>query len=199
MEDKRIIRTSRDLRLALDAVYLYKVLFSRGLLDLLESKAEEEPVIIGDDAPDYEFEVIIEALMGLSEAVWSNYSEVEGVETMYFSHPDIMEYYRLCREYGKKAHVKLCANPYMLGAARFVHSQLEQGSYVCDYRLQTKVNHKWASGIVFRMWPEFDGQLALLVLMARIFDFYKQELARLKAELADMASGLYGPQRKEAA
>jgi hypothetical protein len=181
-------------------VYLHKVLHSRGLLESLESKADADaPVFVGDDEPDYEFEVIIEALMSLSDAVWSNYSEYDEVETMYFSHPDIMEFYRLCREHSRLAHVPLRANPYMQKARRFVDSCLDQGCPVCDYRLQTKTNHKWASGIVFKMWPEFENHLVLLILMAKIFDYYTRELARLKAELAEMKSGPHGPQEKEAA
>lgn len=72
----------------------------------------------------------------------------------------------------------------MRRAANYVREQLDQGHYHCSYYLQTKVNHKWAGGIVFRMWPEFVGHFALLVLMAKIFDFYKQELTRLQNELA---------------
>jgi hypothetical protein len=198
MEKRKTNRTGQDLRQALDAVYLYKVLLKRGKASLFDNKSKA-PVFIGGDEPYYQFEVIIEALCNLSDAVWSNYSEKTQVESMYFSSPDIMEYYRLCREYGKQAHVPLRDNPYVLGAAEYVDNQLEQGCYTCSHYLQTKINHKWASGIVFRMWPEFDGQLALLVFMVRIFDYYARELARLKTELKEMKSGPAGSQGKEAA
>jgi hypothetical protein len=187
----------RDLRQSLDAVYLRKALTDRSLLEKHEAGS---PAMLGDGSgSDYEFEVIIEGLFGLSEAVWGNYSEEREVETMYFSHPDIVEYYRLCREYGREKRIPLRANPYVLGAARFVDSQLGQHSYVSSYYLQTKVGHKWASGVVFRMWPEFDGHLALLVLVRKIFEFYTRELARLKAELAVLKTGPESPERKEAA
>lgn len=172
-------RSLNETQCALETVYLYKFLYDYGSWETFREEFSEDV----DDG--YEIFAVEEALFMLSEAVWRNYSEYNGSETMYFSHPDMMEYYRLCHAYGKKHGVKPADNPYMRNAAAYVRKLLHQdGCYTCSYRLQTKVNHEWASGIVFSMWPEFNGQLVLLILMGRIFRFYTAELEKLKAETA---------------
>jgi len=190
-------RSYSDMHRAIDAVYLRKVLHDRNMLYLYEKWPPSE--YQGEES-EFDMDLIVDALHSLSEAVWSHYSEYEDIYTMYFSHPAMMEYYRLCRVYGKHQSVKLRDNPYMQLAADFVRSLLHQeGCFTCDYRLQTKVNHRWASGIVFRMWPEFNGNLALLVLMAQVFDFYERELTRLKTELSEIQKPVNQKQAKEAA
>jgi len=195
--EKQNRRSYSDMHRAIDAVYLRKVLHDRKMLYLYENWPPPEYL---DEECEFDMDLIVDALHSLSEAVWSHYSEYEDIYTMYFSHPAMMEYYRLCRVYGKHQGVKLRDNPYMRRAADFVRSLLHQeGCFTCDYRLQTKVNHCWASGIVFRMWPEFNGNLALLVLMAQVFDFYERETLRLKAELTESRKHLSQKQAKEAA
>ena len=194
-EGKR--RSYSDIHHAIDAVYLRKVLHDREMSDLYEKWPASD--YLGEES-DFDFDLIVDALHNLSEAVWSHYSDYEAIYTMYFSHPAIMEYYRLCRVYGKHQGLKLRDNPYMLLAADNVRSLLHQdGCFTCSYHLQTKVNHRWASGIVFRMWPEFNGNLALLVLMAQVFDFYERELMRLKTELLKIQKPISQKQDKEAA
>jgi hypothetical protein len=170
-----------EMQCALEAVYMYKTFHDLGLIEFHRNELPEH-------VDDYDGSLCYEALFFISEAVWSNYSDYEQVETMYFSHPDIMEYYRLCRVYGKKHGIKLKNNPYMQAAADYVRGNLDQpGCYTCSYHLQTKVNHEWAGGIVFRMWPEFSGHLALLVMLRRIFRFYTEKLHELKTSLASGA------------
>jgi len=186
-------RRLSEMRGALDNVYLHKVLHDRGMT--VDFPA---PEYVDDDIWEY-MDIIFHTLHSLSDAIWSRVSEKNDVETLYFSHPAIMEYYRLCREYGKLTGESLRENPYMRHAAEFVRSKLQQGCYSCDYRLQTKVNHKWASGIVFRMWPEFNGLFALMVLMSRIFDFYEKEVVKLKAEIETIKKTSLQKQGLEAA
>jgi len=196
MEEKKHRNFSAMLR-AMDSVYLQKVLHDRRLMYLYEEWPP--PEYVGEEG-DYELDIILGALHSLSEAVWSHYSDHDDTDTIYFSHPVMMEYYRLCRVYGKHQGVRLRDNPYMQRAADFVRSRLHQdGCFTCSYRLQTKVNHRWASGVVFRMWPEFYDHLALLVQMARVLDFYERELMRLKTELAEFQKPLSQKQAKEAA
>ena len=194
-EGKR--RSYSDMHRAIDSVYLRKVLHDREMSDLYEKWPPSDH--LGEES-DFDMDLIADALHNLSEAVWSHYSGYEDIYTMYFSHPAMMEYYRLCRVYGKHQGVRLRDNQYMRRAADFVRSLLHQeGCFTCDYRLQTKVNHRWASGIVFRMWPEFNGNLALLVLMAQVFDFYERELMRLKTELSEIQKPISQKPAKESA
>jgi len=171
-------RDKSEARRAFVCVYVHKLLHDNGRLENYEPY-ETEYV-----DPEMEFEACVYGLQYLSEAVWSRYCEDDQVETMYFSHPDMMEYYRLCRVYGKRYGVKLPDNPYMRMAADYVRSCLDQGCPVCEYRLHTNIGHKWASGIVFRMWPEFEWHFALLTQIADIFGFYTKMLTNLKKELA---------------
>lgn len=190
-------RSYSDMLRAMDSVYLRKVLHDREMSYLYEDWPPSEYL---DEESEFDFDLIVDALYSLSEAVWSHCSDYESIYTMYFSHPDMMEYYRLCRVYGKHRGVRLRDNPYMRRAAEYVRSLLyQEGCFTCDYRLQTKINHRWASGIVFRMWPEFNGNLALLVQIARVFDFYERELTQLKTELSEIEKHLSQKELKEAA
>jgi hypothetical protein len=190
MEESLVIR---DAKRAFVGVYIHKVIYDNGRLD---EYAAEVPEYVDCDA---EYEVGYLGLFYVTERVWyhrtSDPDYGSEVETFYFSNRDIMEYYRLCREYGKRRRVKLSANPYMLEAKRFVNDCLDQGCPVCDYLLQTKINHDWASGIVFRMWPEFEWHFELLTLINNIFMYYKEQLQKLKKELEKPCS----IQTKEAA
>lgn len=196
MEEQKHRGYSEMLR-AMDSVYLRKILNDREMSYLYENWPPSE--YLGEES-EFDLDLIVNALHNLSEAVWSHYSDYEDIHTMYFSHPAMMEYYRLCRSYGKHRGVKLRDNPYMRRAADFVQNCLHQdGCFTCDYRLQTKVNHRWASGVVFRMWPEFNGDLALLVQMSRVFDFYEREAPRLKKELSEIEKHLSQKKLKVAA
>ena len=162
---------------ALICVYVHKMVHDNGRL---EEYAQYGPKYVDCEA---DFESAIYGLDYAAEMVWEHASHDEEVRTLYFSSTDMMEYYRLCRVYGKKHGVKLSANPYMLEAKRLVDDCLDQGCPVCEYRLQTKINHKWASGIVFRMWPEFEWHFALLTQINRVFGFYTEQLQKLKKAL----------------
>lgn len=183
-------RNVRDASRVFELVYLYKLLYDS---DRLEAYAAYATYV--DEEAD--IDACLHALDALSDAVWGHYSDYSQTETMYFSHWDIMEYYRLCRVYGKRFGVKLRDNPYCNRAEEYVRSLLHQpGCYTCSYHLQTKVNHQWASGIVFRMSPEFYGHFVLVVLLCKILNFYGVELQKLRAELDSCTAALV---EKEAA
>jgi hypothetical protein len=177
---------SQEVGRALICVYVYKLIHDAGRLDDYKFYAPEYV------DPEMDFESSIYGLDHVTEKVWSRVSRDEdygtGIETMYFSDPVIMEYYRRCREYGARRRVKLADNPYMLEAEAFVRRSLDQGCPVCDYKLLTKINHEWASGILFRMWPEFEWHFALLININHVFKFYKEQLHRLKKELETPAT-----------
>lgn len=194
---KKYVRSYSELSSALDSLYLYKLLYDRQLLFRYQSWLPQ-PALLGECA-DYEPDIVTDALFSLSEAVWDHYSQ-DGNEiyAIYFSSPAIMEYYRLCREYSQTCGIPLGSNPYMQRAAEYVRNRLEQGCYSCSYHLQTKIHHAWASGIVFRMWPDFTSLLALLVMMGRIFSFYEQGLEHLKHDLSNLNRRLPEHQKEAA-
>lgn len=76
-------------------------------------------------------------------------------------------------------------NPYMLRAAQEMRENMyEDGCYYCDYWLQTKINHKWASGIVFRYdIGYFSEFLALFSRLLYVFEFYTETVKELRAEV----------------
>jgi phenylalanine-4-hydroxylase len=178
---EEMVRDVSDARHAFISVYVCKIIHDTGRL---KEFMQDGPEYVDSDT---DYAAVRIGLYYVTEKVWSSvthdsdYGEV--IETLYFSDSTIMEYYRLCREYGKRHGVKLATNPYMLEAKRFVDNCLDQGCPVCEYRLQTKINHDWASGVVFRMWPEFEWHFALLTLIHQIFGFYREQLQRLKKEL----------------
>jgi hypothetical protein len=191
------IRTYSEMCHALDCVYLYKTLYDHNLQYLYPENGVA-PQYVGED-DGYLLDTVYEAIFRLSDAVWPHYSEYHETHTIYFSHPALMEYYHLCRVYGRQRGIPLHDNPYMRSAKEFVRSRLGQDCFTCSYRLQTKINHQWSAGIVFVMWPEFTGHLALLVLMGQVFDFYKRELQQLKADIVENEGQLPQQQWKEAA
>ena len=180
-----------ELKNAVANVHIYLLLRK---LDLLDKLSEPLPDFVTDE--DTSFSLCVDAVFHVSEAVWDYYSEHYDVETIYISSPDMMEYYRLCRVYGKMTGVSLKNNPYMEKSSDFVRRWLYQPEcYTCEYRLQTKINREWASGIIFRIYPEFSGYYALLIVLDYILTFYSEELKSLKAEIAALAV----KQEKEAA
>lgn len=128
----------------------------------------------------------------------------------FFSDRSMMEFYRLCRDWSKQRGIPLRRNPYMEWAKREVEEQLDGiYSYYSSYRLSTRVNHKWASGIAFYLSPEFNQEFSLLRALAYIFDYYRQMTKELRYEIwkydqEQQRKILYLPlpkhiQRKEAA
>lgn len=134
---------------------------------------------------DDEYEFAFNGMDKLCDFMEEHSREDSEICTMYFSSNAMMEYYRLCREYGKLKGVSLKKNPYMLLAAQEMRENMyEDGCYYCDYRLQTKINHKWASGIVFRYdIGYFSEFLALFSRLLYVFEFYTEMVKELCAEV----------------
>lgn len=121
-----------------------------------------------------------------ADAIWQDYNEDYDVNKWYFSNTSMMEYYRLCRVYGSAHKLKLKENPYMQEADRFVESCMDLGDN-CGYgwKLNTGVNHKWASGIVFRSDCYFNGEFDLLEALLCIQDWYSRAVIRLRGKLME--------------
>lgn len=168
----------------LEVVYVLKTLTDMGREDLIESNLADACYTGHYDRYfQAAYFACIEALCSLTKSTWCHYSEKTELEVFYFSHPDMMEYYHLCREYGRKKGVKLSDNPYMKEARQYVRSRLEKGCYSCYYHLHTGINHDCASGIAFYTYPEFEGYMALLVEMNCVLSFYSEKLCELKREM----------------
>lgn len=89
--------------------------------------------------------------------------EEHDVNTWYFSDDNIMEYYRLCRTYSAAHKIKLQDNPFMQQAELAVESAMDLGhAYGFGWWLNTKINHKWASGIVLRTDSYFRSEIPLI-------------------------------------
>lgn len=137
---------------------------------------------------EYESEFVFEGMNLLCDFMREYYNEVIDVGTFYFSSNTMMEYYRLCREYGKLKRIPLTENPYLLRAKNHIHSQMNvDGCYYCSYHLQTKINHKWASGIVFNYdnsyFYEFSSLFSRLLY---VFHFYDCTVKELRKEVDNL-------------
>lgn len=157
------------------SVQLCKVLHDYGKLDELGTGWSIEE--------DTWWSLTYEALNCVCGAIWMDGNEDYMQQKYYFSDPDMMEYYRHCREYCNLFGVKLKDNPYMKKAEKFVYDMLCLDTDDYGYTLHTKINHKWASGIVFVYGDYFNGYIELVEALLLIFDFYKNELAELKSVL----------------
>lgn len=163
-------------RRAFDSVYLCKLLHSYGKLDGMDLGWTVDE--------DLWWPMTFEALQNISGAVWVECLDMEN--KYYFSDPAMMEYYRLCREYCRLFGVSLKQNPFMQKAEGYVKRLLGNlYSYGYGWTLHTRINHEWASGIVFGMDDQFDGYTNLIEALLEIFWFYETELEVLKKALSD--------------
>lgn len=158
----------------------YAALFATyGRLDALINLGYEEPC-------ESEYDIFWETLGMIMDFVDSDYIEEYEVNTWYFSDRSMMEYYRLCRIYGSGHRLKLRDNPYIQKAQEYVESCMDFGErYGYGWLLQTKVNHQWASGIVFRTDCNFCGEFDLIVALLEIQAWYKEALYPLRKKLLE--------------
>lgn len=106
------------------------------------------------------------------------------INTWYFSDENMMEYYRLCRTYGRAHRVKLKDNPFMREAQLAVENAMELGSsYGYGWSLNTKINHKWASGLILHTDCYFGSEISLIGALLDISDWYRDGVYRLRHQL----------------
>lgn len=103
-----------------------------------------------------------------------------------FFFPGMEEFYRLCREYGRKNGVSFKNNPYVKEAADFVNREMNGiDSYCISWSLFTpkKVTQKkWPCLAVFTS-VEFYQPVQLVESLYNIRTFYMDGVKRLKAEM----------------
>ena len=112
----------------------------------------------------------------------AKYNEEFGTTSFYLSYRAMQDYYRLCRVYGILHHVRLKENPYMKEAESFVYRSFDwgdNGGYAVY--LQTRINHEWASGIVFQVDENyFCGETYLIETIIEIKEWYQQKTYELR-------------------
>ena len=157
----------------LPSIAAARLFYSFGKLD--------EMIQVGIEAASDDFQMYYWELLTLTADFADNqYREVWEVDHWYFSNESMVEYYRLCRIYSQSYRIKLSANPYMEKARRFVNSAMNLYCTGYDWHLQTKVNHKWASGIVFETDCYFNGEMEILEALLEIQAWYNREVVELR-------------------
>ena len=141
----------------------------------------------GFETADNSFYEMFWALLDtIPDFISCDYVEDYDVTKWYFSFKDMMEYYRLCRAHSRLRGVKLKDNPYMRDAQRFVEYAMDlDGCYGFAWTLHTRINHQWASGIVFRTDEQFCAEYELLDALLSIADWYKCHLDPLRKAVAE--------------
>lgn len=151
----------------------------------------------GNSGPHSEYyQCFWDTLQFASDFLHCDYLEDYEAQKYYFGFESMSEYYRLCRDYCVQRGVRLKDNPYMIEAERFVENAMDfgMGSYGgYSFLLQTKINHKWASGLlVFTDECNFRSEFELTEAILSIGAWYKEAVKRLKNDLQS-----YVPEEKE--
>ena len=145
----------------------------------------EEMIGLGFDEPTDEFFSLFYEVIGATvDFLNCDYLDYYDVNKWYFSNKSMVEYYRLCRVYGSAHGLKLKDNPYMRQAQRFIENVMDFD--YCEgysWHLNTKMNHEWASGIVFCTDCYFNGEYRLLEALLEIGRWYEDGVKRLREVL----------------
>lgn len=133
---------------------------------------------------DY-METYYDAIGSAADLFEIHYSEKAEEHCFYVSFQNMVEYYRLCRQYSRSHHIRLGDNPYMKEAKDYVYCTMELGGNGGYYvHLQTKINHEWASGLVIRTDDNyFNGEFELAEAVFEIGDYYERAVVRLRQTL----------------
>lgn len=167
-----------DITDQLPSVHIARMMYSYGKLD--------EMIGMGFDSPDEDFYCMFYELLSLTaDAIWNDYDESYDVGKWYFSNRSMVEYYRLCRIYGRAHKLKRKDNPYMRDAERYVEGVMDLGCCGYGWRLNTGVKHEWASGIVFRTDCYFNGEYELLEALLCIQEWFTRAVIRLRGKLME--------------
>lgn len=171
--------TEEEISEVLPSIALARTFYEYGKLDAMLNA--------GFDKPDSEiFMMFWELIDATSDFVHHDYDENWDVAKWYFSFEAMVEYYRLCRVYGGLHGLKLKDNPYMQEAQRYVETTMDfNGQYGYAWHLNTRINHKWASGIVFRTDEYFNAEYDLLEALLAIGDWYKRHLEKLRSVIEE--------------
>ena len=135
--------------------------------------------------PDFECELFLDAMGYAVEFLSVHYIESEDCEEYFMADETMTEYYRLCRDYGRKCGIKWKMNPYVQKADQMVKQSMDTiTDYGFSWKISTGVRHKYASSLHFYRYPDFMQTVQLIESVLEIFEFYHTEIKILKAELS---------------
>lgn len=167
-----------DIELCLRALYIAKAFADAGRLEKLIDLCGD---ILREDSY-YEF--ISCAWEALCESVYINSKrnyEYDCYNTyIYLSDPVMVEYYRLCKEYGERHHLTDEENPYYKESLRQVSSCLNVPSYSYNFGIITGTAKKRSSGIIIGYDDDFYESEYLMEGILDAFAYYKTKVSELK-------------------
>lgn len=103
---------------------------------------------------------------------------------IYFSDPVMVEFYRLCKEYGERHRLTKEENPYYKNSISIVSECLDIPSYSYNFGIITGTAKKRSSGILVAYDDEFYSGEFLLEGLLDAFSYYKEKAAELKHVLS---------------
>ena len=133
---------------------------------------------------DFEYELFYDALSHSVEFFSYQYCENHDFEELFISDSTMNEYYKLSYAYGHKHNLPANQNPYIKNADDFVCDSMNE---IQDHGFQWKISrgtkHKYASAIHVYKYPDFIQIVSLVQSVLEIFEFYHDEVAKLREEL----------------
>ena len=164
-----------------------------GLLVIEKIRYDHTGTIIGGTLDSNSFlEAYYDALEDVAYSVSANVDDYD-VYIQKFLFPGMEEFYRLCREYGRKNRVSFKKNRYVREAADFVNREMNGiESYCINWSLFTPkkiTDKKWPCLAVFTN-VEFYQPVQLVESLYNIRTYYKQALEKLKEELRPLRAEL---------
>jgi len=148
---------------------------------------------------DYFCDVYMQAIeSATNELAYGTIYDYENVNK--YSFPQMDEYYKLCRKYGRVNRVLFKDNPYAKRAEEKIYSEMNSiYSYCIDYALFTpkKKNKKKCNCLWVKTDPEFNQHVSLVKALCNIRTFYKEGVEELKKELEPKPQLKLLPMKKE--
>ena len=129
---------------------------------------------------DY-YDVFWEMIEAATDFTALDFSADMCITKWYFSFEAMVEYYRLCRVYSELNGLKLRDNPFMQSAQHYVEFAMDLNGHIgYAWHLKTRINHKWASGIVLYTDENFCAEYELLEALLSIGSWFQHHLKRLR-------------------
>lgn len=185
----------RDILDLLPSIHYAVLCYEYGKLDAFITE-NNEPT-------DEHYTCFFSTMYAAVDFVYEDYNEYYNVSKYYYSWNCMMQYYRLCRDYCVKFGVSLKDNPFMREAEHFVERAMlfnhNGGGY--GFILQTRINHKWASGLYVTTDEYFNSEFELVEALLMIGAWFDKGVERLKAALKERKISAFpqGAPQKEAA
>ena len=158
-----------------------------GMIQMLKLFYDKTGEILYPDevlCTDLEYEIYHEVLQ-LCTKYTKNYYYKESDETQMIFYDDKMtEFYRLCKEYGRKHNIKFKDNPYVKKAGSEVYSYFDTiPDYSFDWKIQIGTHHQFASSLYFYTGPDFIQTCCAVKAIYDSFNYYAEALEEIRKEL----------------